>query len=652
MRCGLPLVAWALVSGGLAAAQTAPETPAGRPEPAVQATPAAQPAAPAAPLAPAAPAEDEDTARAAARAAVVAPPPTRERVQNYRLQIDAPAELREALRSRTLLGRWREDPDFSAEQMPLFLARGQEEALAIAQAAGFFSARVQVDLQPADPSAPRTEPPTVLLAVDAGARTTVSAFELSLQGAAAGERIEQRLLERWPLPTGGFFRTGDWELGKRMLIEQLQSEGYLRARFVDSRARVDVELTAAQLSLTLDSGPRLRMGALTVRGLQRYPRSIVDDLRPFQEGDPYTLDAVLLFQQRLRAAGQFSSVTVLPDLRALEADESLLDVPLVVDLGERLRQRVTAGLGYSTDQGARLLAGYDHRNLLERGWVLESGLLLESVRGRAFANVRTPQDDDGRYWQAGLRSERLDTLGELTRTQTAYLGRGRRDERKESFVSVQYQSELGVTDLGAGEQTRQVRSALTLGWAWSLRQLDSRVDPREGYSISTQVSASLKGVASDRSFVRLYGRTMRFWPISGEGVLARGTLVGLAEAGWVVASDRDDIPSQNLFRAGGGQSVRGYRYLGLGIAQGDAIVGGRVLALGSLEYQIPVTGEWWGAAFVDAGNVADRVSDWRPVFGYGGGARWRSPIGPVNLDLAYGERDRRWRLHFSFGYSF
>ncbi len=651
MRRGLLLGCWALLYGGLAAAQAAPESPAGRPEPAAQVTPAA-PNSPGPPTAPTAPAEDEDTVRAASRAGAAAPPPARERVQNYRLQINAPAELLDALRARTLLGRWREDPDFSVEQMPLFLARGREEALAIAQAAGYFSARVQVELQPADPAAARNEPPTVLLAVDGGARTTVSAFDLVLQGAAAGERIEQRLIERWPLPAGSFFRTGDWELGKRMLIEQLQSDGYLRARFVDSRARVDVELTAAQLSLTLDSGPRLRMGALTVRGLQRYPRHIIDDLRPFHEGDPYTLDAVLLFQQRLRAAGQFSSVTVLPDLRALEADESLIDVPLVVEVGERLRQRVTGGLGYSTGQGARLLAGYDHRNLFERGWVLESGLLLETVRGRAFANVRTPQRDDGRYWQAGLRSERLDTLGEFTRTQTVYVGRGRRDERKESFVSVQYQSELGVTDLGGGEEARQVRSALTLGWAWSLRELDSRVDPREGYSLSTQISGSAKGVASDRSFLRLYGRTMRFWPISGEGVLARGTLIGLAEAGWVVASDRDDIPSQNLFRAGGGQSVRGYRYLGLGIAQGDAIVGGRLLALGSLEYQIPVTGEWWGAAFIDAGNVADRVSDWRPVFGYGGGARWRSPIGPINLDLAYGDRDRRWRLHFSFGYSF
>ena len=120
----------------------------------------------------------------------------------------------------------------------------------------------------------------------------------------------------------------------------------------------------------------------------------------------------------------------------------------------------------------------------------------------------------------------------------------------------------------------------------------------------------------------------------------------------MISGTRDDIPAQNLFRAGGAQSVRGYRYLSLGLKEGDAVVGGRVMALGSLEYQVPVSGNWWAASFVDAGNVVDAVEQWRPAVGYGVGLRWRSPIGPVNLDVAYGQRDRAVRGHFSVGYSF
>ncbi len=569
---------------------------------------------------------------------------------NFRLEIEAPAELNEALQTRTLLGRWRSDPDFSPEQLPLFIERGQNEALAIARAAGYFSAKSAVSLRPGTGGA--NDPPVVRLVVDAGARTTVALFDLTLQGAARGEPIAARLADRWPLPTGSFFRTGEWELGKRLLIEELQGAGYLRARVADSHARVDPELTSAQLSVVLDSGPRLRFGPLVVKGLQRYPRGIVDDLRPFDEGDPYSLDALLLFQQRLRAAGQFAAASVLPDLVAVEENASLERVPLIVELTERQQQRITAGLGYSTDKGPRALLGYEHRNLLGRGWLVESGLLIESVHSRAFATVRTPQDAFGHYWQAGLRSERLDTLGEFTRTQTIYAGRGKRGEFIESFVSLQYQTEGSVVDLGGGESARDNRSALTLGWAWSIRRLDSRVDPRAGYTISTQLSGALKGLGSERSFARVYGRAMRFWPMPGDGPLAHGVVIGLLEGGWVISNAREDIPSQNLFRAGGAQSVRGYRFLGLGLRQGDALVGGRVLALGSLEYQHPVSGNWWGAAFVDAGNVVDALSQWRPAVGYGVGARWRSPIGPINLDLAYGQRDQRIRLHFSVGYSF
>ena len=77
-----------------------------------------------------------------------------------------------------------------------------------------------------------------------------------------------------------------------------------------------------------------------------------------------------------------------------------------------------------------------------------------------------------------------------------------------------------------------------------------------------------------------------------------------------------------------------------------------MLALASLEYQHPIAGNWYGAGFVDVGNAADRWADWKAVRGTGVGLRWRSPIGPVNLDAAYADRDRRWRFHFSVGYSF
>ena len=598
---------------------------------------------------------------------------------NYRIEIDAPQELVEPLRTQTLIGRWRTDATFEPRQLPLFVERAREEALLVAQAAGYFSARVTVTLTegqgetapdapapavpapvvPVDPTMPQVAPrassdaalPTVRIAIDAGARTTVNRVRLVLLGAAVRDGLEPKFAQRWSLPEGSFFRTVPWELGKRQLLEFLQQRGYLRAHVVSSQADIDPVATTASLDVVVDSGPRLMFGESTVRGLSRYPPSIIDALYPWDVGDPYSFEQVQTLADRLRTEGHFGSVTVLPDLVALEADPQRMDVPMTIEVRERASKYLTLGGGFSTDQGFRALAGYNHRNMFGRAWTMESGALVETVRRRIFVNGMTPYDGNGHRWQTGLRNEVADVSGELTATNTVYFGRGKRADEIEYFLSLQYQSEHRTVDADPQPITDQSR-ALTLGYAWLLRRVESRVDPRTGYTVSAQVSGGVEGLGSDRSFVRFYGRAMKFVPMPRDSVLAGGLLVGLLEVGEVFADSSDGIPSDNLFRAGGAQSLRGYDYQSLGVREGNAIVGGRVLAIASLEYQHPIQGAWYGAVFVDVGNAADSWSDYRSVRGTGVGLRWRSPVGPINLDVAYGADVQEWRAHFSVGFAF
>ncbi|MFP5411686.1 MAG: autotransporter assembly complex protein TamA, partial [Gammaproteobacteria bacterium] len=430
--------------------------------------------------------------------------------ENYRLEIEAPEDLVEPIRERTLLGRWIEEAGFEREQLPLFVIRGREEAAAIVRDAGYFSAKVEVRVdppeagEPADllaPARPAADAvlPTVTIVVDAGARTTVSRLAFELDGAADAQALRDELLERWPLPEGSFFRPSAWEQGKRLMLELLQQRGFVRAKIASSRARVDVQATAASLALTIETGPRLPFGALTVRGLERYDRSIVEALKPWREagpdaaGDPYDFDQLLRFQARLRGSGYFTGVDVLPDLSAIEADPGLAEVPVVAVLRERRRKRVTLGVGYSSDEGPRALLGYEHRDFLGRGLQLESGLLWQDVRRRAFVSVRTPQRADGYFDQVGARIERLEVQGELTDRQTVLVGRGKRGEEIDHFLSLQYQTEQRTVPLDPETDRRQ---AFTLGYAWNLRRVDSQVDPRRGYTISAQASGGARALFS------------------------------------------------------------------------------------------------------------------------------------------------------------
>ena len=105
------------------------------------------------------------------------------------------------------------------------------------------------------------------------------------------------------------------------------------------------------------------------------------------------------------------------------------------------------------------------------------------------------------------------------------------------------------------------------------------------------------------------------------------------------------MPDTILFRAGGDDSVRGYDYRTLGPTVNGAVVGGRVLLdrqrRGRACADSSALPALLGAVFVDAGNAADRWNELHPVFGYGVGVHYRSPVGPLRLDVAYGEDVRR-----------
>lgn len=183
------------------------------------------------------------------------------------------------------------------------------------------------------------------------------------------------------------------------------------------------------------------------------------------------------------------------------------------------------------------------------------------------------------------------------------------------------------------------------GVSWDWRSADNMVYPKRGWRMELELKAASMALLSDVDFLRSYLR------LKGIESLLGGRLIGRSELGTSLVSDFSELPVSQRFFAGGDNSVRGYGYRSLGPldVNGD-VLGGRHLLTASIEYERPVSGAWSVAVFADTGDAFDdaQINLHHAV---GIGVRWRSPLGPIRLDLAHplDKGEDAIRFHFSLG---
>lgn len=568
-------------------------------------------------------------------------PPLAAAQQPLRVQLEAPESVRPLLeRHLRLLNRTDQTlPAERADRIAL-ARRARREVAELLATEGYFSPEVRLEREDED---------DWMLTVVPGTPAKVVAVDVQLEGALGGEgealaARRAQLRNAWPLGAGQVFRQSAWDDAKRRLLDDVASRDYAAARIADSRAEVDPDAATVRLAVTVDSGPPFFLGPIEVSGLKNLPADLVERFSRLQPGRPFNQDELLALQGTLQNVPQFASVVV-----DIERDPALAAaVPVRVQVSEARSRQLGFGAGYSSNTGFRGEISWRDMNLFGRGWELASVLRVEQLRQSLFADVFLPPAPEGHRDSVGAAAERSTVEGLTLMTQA--VGVARTNTRAiaggttiDTRLALRLQQEERKLD--GGDTTR--RKALTLNWSWTRRMVDDALDPRRGDVLQVEIGGGSRALLSDQNFVRLYGRYVRYVPVAG-----RDVLILRAEAGATLAKSRDGVPQDFLFRTGGTQTVRGYAYQSLGVQEADAIVGGRYLAVASAEYVHWFRPQWGAAAFIDAGDAADDRDIFELKKGYGVGARWKSPAGPLALDLAWGQAERRLRLHLGIAIAF
>ena len=181
------------------------------------------------------------------------------------------------------------------------------------------------------------------------------------------------------------------------------------------------------------------------------------------------------------------------------------------------------------------------------------------------------------------------------------------------------------------------------------------MDPTRGWVLGATVEPVGGLLGGDFNFVRLLADGRFYLPLVGGLLGAARFRLGTAEP----YTRHDEVPLFERFYAGGIDSVRGYGRWRIGPLVDDKPIGGRTLAEASVELRHPITEKLGAAVFLDGGQV-NRPSFDFPFgslrYGAGFGVRYRSPVGPVRVDLGFPfqppDGDQRWQVHVSLGSKF
>ncbi|WP_119166059.1 autotransporter assembly complex protein TamA [Algihabitans albus] len=445
---------------------------------------------------------------------------------------------------------------------------------------------------------------------------------------------DERRIPRMPadldLELGMPARAAPLQAAEGRLLWLLPRSGYPYATIAQTRYQADHARSELTATVTVEPGPRVFFGALSVEGLDEVEEDYIRELSAWREGELW--DARTLRELRNRVAATDLFETVLLDYPDTPPDA---EGPVPVTLTLRERPHRTIGVGAAVTSGeeiARAKVSWEHRNFLGNGESLRLEAIGSFLRQEARATLRRPKFlrlDQALIARTSFLREESDAFDETTAAASLGIERSIGENwtvALDTAIEFSEQTDSFGTD-------RFTLVGLPGSVAYDTR--DDLLDPTRGVHITFGAAPWIS--VGERESQFLVGETSAatYWsPFESNWV----TFAGRARLGALFLEETSSVPASRRFYSGGGGSVRGYEFRAIGPQDEDGDPeGGRSVAEIGIEARLRLTDTIGIVPFLDGGQVyedalPDSDFDWQWAAGLG--LRYDLGIGPLRLDVA------------------
>ena len=519
------------------------------------------------------------------------------------------------------------------------IKNGEKEIAESQQPFGFYDVEVETKKQV------NNNEIKVIYEVKLNKPVKLNTISVNVSGEAKNDPEFQKILAQNPFKKGETLSHQQYEEYKGKFLEAAVRRGYFEGKFSAKVIEVVPEDYVANISLHYESGERFKFGNVRFRNRTEgadkdAPLPLREELLQrfvqFSAGQEYNSLEVEKLQQDLQASGYFKQV--IAGGRPKNEDKT---VPVGVALSMNKRDHYAIGAGYSTDSGFRGKFNFDRRWVNDRGHTFNSSLYV-SQKNSDFDNLyKIPGKNpttDYYYLRAGgtIKADEYDSR--------RYFAEGGYNWRKDKW-----DYRIGLTSAWEKFTIGLDHDAVLLTYPMLqavYTDAENRLNPEKGLQAKINVMGGAKGVGSDISFVQS-NTGLRYI----HSLNPKNRFIMRFDGGATWTEDFHKLPPSMRYLTGGDRTIRGYSYEKIGdYDASNTNIGGKYLAVGSVEYEYYFSPNWAAALFVDAGDSFSKKFDTK--VGAGTGVHWKSPVGPIKIDFAHGfdeELGSKFRLHLNVG---